>query len=674
MGLLQVIMAVIKVLAHARKGFTKLAGSMVALFIVIKNLRMKKHNQRKRNVRFELPAEMVDAINSIDFKTYSFRNRQPKYKKETVPVEFRNDCMKFVHQLLKHADHRFDGDYKRWNKSKPSAYYEKTYGKYYFNVIVCLLEAGIIQCDDSYIAGKENLGYRLSPHFFDKVESIKTISYTWTYPDKHVIIDPNHFYYINTPLLSTLYNYNSLFQSFILHICTAKFVSSGKVADYTHLSNKYKYLSIDVEAIYSAARKDGLIYVPLNSKPGLIYVPQYSLDFAASCEEVLNSEGFAYRDGDDIIDGCVYGINDWIVGKEYSIKSENLKAKLLQVDYCQASLILYKETFYIDNVVSFVERKVSSLHIHYTSVIRNLLDRNYKLNQNDKNNRLNSVFTNMKSAIMEVIKESNSLVELDLRNSQFAVLAYWLKAEGLINKHSDVKRFYELSITGLLYETMMNETGMKREAMKDEMFGIMFSSENNNTTGKKKIRELFPNVIAFIDNYKSNAKKGYKEFPVELQKREADIFINNLLYRINALSLFAITKHDSLIFKEQDTEIILGIVKTYLNHINFEGTVRLNKTCIFIGSERNADAYSGVLGTPIQDETIPTIDITMEETGADNEEKNAIYASIFYRIEKEYRWTLEIKDRKMDHNSIIALEHMSGKYAPAKELLELIRA
>lgn len=100
---------------------------------------------------------MVDAINAIDFRTYSLRNRQPKYKKETIPVEFRNDCMKFVHQLLKHADHRFDGDYKRWKKSKPSAYYEKTYGKYYFNVIVCLLEAGIIQCDNSYIAGQENL-------------------------------------------------------------------------------------------------------------------------------------------------------------------------------------------------------------------------------------------------------------------------------------------------------------------------------------------------------------------------------------------------------------------------------------------------------------------------------------------------------------------------------------
>lgn len=80
-----------------------------------------------------------------------------------------------------------------------------------------------------------------------------------------------------------------------------------------------------------------------------------------------------------------------------------------------------------------------------------------------------------------------------------------------------------------------------------------------------------------------------------------------------------------------------------------------------------------VMDTQNQDESMSVIDNTQEEYGADNEDKNRIYAERYNQIKERYMKFKEI-NRELDRDSIIGLEIMGDKYKPAKELLELIRA
>lgn len=589
-------------------------------------------NLRKRNVRFDLPADLVNAIEGIDFAAYAHKPGViPFYKKESKIGELRSDCVKFIHELLKYKSYRLNDNSMTWNKSKSSKYFKEVYGRNYFSIITCLRDAGIIQCDDHMIPKKENYGYRISPKFFNTVDDVKNISYTWSYPEKDNSIVPNYSYYIDTPLLSNLTSYNNLLQSLTIHICGAKLVTQHNAIDYQYFNSLYKGLVIDREAILKAAEKDGLVYVVQNSG----YAVQNSLDFEASCEAMLNLKDFAYLDFNELSDDMIFRVEDCIIGREYSIKATTLKEKIYQVAYAEASLILYNDSFYIDNVVSFIEHKVSALHLHYTSVINNLINQDYKLSKSDKNGRLNSVFTNMKSTIMEVIKKDNDLVELDLRNSQFAILANWMKSVGLVKKFPDVAKFYDLATGGVLYQEIIAGTQMEKSVMKQEMFGIMFSSEKNNTAGKKKITKMFQNVIDFVDDYK--VRNGYKSFPVQLQKTEAEIFIDNILYRIQALSLFAITKHDSVICRREDSEQIFMLMKTYLNQINFEATVCIDGDCVTIGDTTN----SGVLDILNQDENNPEYKHPVGDIEVDNGDLNSNSTSkeedYFSKLETEWQ-------------------------------------
>lgn len=236
-------------------------------------------------------------------------------------------------------------------------------------------------------------------------------------------------------------------------------------------------------------------------------------------------------------------------------------------------LIKDGKKYVIANATKFIEEKKIAIGISYLNSLNGLRNGCYISKRNPTNNRLDTNFTNMYSELVNEICIQNNLVQIDLKNSQFAILSNVLKDQ--LNS-SHYKLFKSLSISGQLYSFIAGKLGLKsKKEAKISMFEIMFSSRKNNTIGKKRIRELFPTIIKWIDEYK--LRNGDNEFAIMLQKRESQIFIDLILTKIKSKKFFCLTKHDSVIVHEKDYLEIYKIIQECFDKIEMEGELHIIK-------------------------------------------------------------------------------------------------
>jgi len=151
-------------------------------------------------------------------------------------------------------------------------------------------------------------------------------------------------------------------------------------------------------------------------------------------------------------------------------------------------------------------------------------------------------------------------MEIDMRNSQFAIHAYWLKQSGLCEQFEDAGRYYEICSKGVLYDELASTFNATRDEAKQMMMELAFSSYKYNTATKKKFKQQFPNVVAHIDSFKREEKRS-QLFSIRLQQMEAELFVDNLYPNIKDQGMFCLTKHDSLIVKKEDEERVVGIIE-----------------------------------------------------------------------------------------------------------------
>ena len=236
-------------------------------------------------------------------------------------------------------------------------------------------------------------------------------------------------------------------------------------------------------------------------------------------------------------------------------------------------LIKDGKRYVIADATKFIEEKKIAIGFSYLNSINRLRNGCYKSKRNLTNNRLDTNLTNMYSELVNEICIQNNLVQIDLKNSQFAILSYVLKQE--LNS-SHFKLFKTLSISGQLYAFIADKLSLKtKKEGKISMFEIMFSSRKNNTSGKKRIRELFPTIISWIDSYK--LQHGDNKFSIMLQKKESEIFIDLILNKIKSKKFFCLTKHDSVIVHEKDYLEIHKIIQECFDKIGMEGELHIIK-------------------------------------------------------------------------------------------------
>ena len=85
------------------------------------------------------------------------------------------------------------------------------------------------------------------------------------------------------------------------------------------------------------------------------------------------------------------------------------------------------------------------------------------------------------------------------------------------------------------------------------------------------MKELFPNVINYISDYKR--ENGDSEFAIMLQLKESEIFIDDIWMTLKEDGFFALTKHDSIICKKEDENVIRDFITMYFDSIGLEGTL-----------------------------------------------------------------------------------------------------
>ncbi len=574
---------------------------------------MKQAQMKKTRKQFwtMVPTELKE-----DFKEINFKNDNHK-----------NKALKFINLLQKEG---FQDNYDLLKfRYKPAKWFKKLFqGDYYKEFLGMLTEHEILEVNHYYSKDKkQSKTYRINHKYYCK-DSIHYSSVSYT----------DHNSISNEDIL--LYNYHDI-NSYLPYMRT----DLDKLDLKTFRIDIY---SISKQVIYSMIDDLKINYTAIINKT----------------EEVVSSINSAmFKVDSEIMESYFEVYNRVTKSKQWTTK----KGAMAYVQKAGLSLIQDKDKFYIDDLDRYVETKKKNILASYTLTTKSLQKRIYNINRNETNIRLDTIFTSMCSYTLDIIKEDNNLIEIDLVNSQFAILANWLMNEACY-VNDDVKLFCKLAVEGGLYEYMATHFGITRKEAKSTMMSVSFSSYRSSSEMKKKFAKLFPNVYGFIQGFKKEATKNMEEdnssaFAIQLQKIESRHFICNLLKRIIDKGLFVLTKHDSLIIKEENKPEVLDIVKNYFKTINYQITIKVGDKVI----------HNGHVDIQIQDETIPAADNTRKETGGDNEDKNLIYAERCNQIKERYMRFQKI-DRKLDRDSIIGLQIMSDKYKPAKELLELIRA
>lgn len=137
------------------------------------------------------------------------------------------------------------------------------------------------------------------------------------------------------------------------------------------------------------------------------------------------------------------------------------------------------------------------------------------------------------------------VVEIDINNCQPLLLS-------TIVDHPKYKRDCE---NGVFYDKLAKELNMERKDVKVPAFKYIFFNDKELKSGMlyESMEKIYPGLISQINNIKTNSKLA-----IQLQKIEADIFVNHLAL----IGMDNILRHDSIFVYEENVEDMKRVIKT----------------------------------------------------------------------------------------------------------------
>lgn len=286
-----------------------------------------------------------------------------------------------------------------------------------------------------------------------------------------------------------------------------------------------------------------------------------------------------------------------------SIKREDKDAKyrttswaLSQAKKKGLDLVQDGRKFYYAERKNYIQQKKIRKGYHYSMIVARMDSKIFYASRGAQNRRLNTNLTNYPKKLIKFIShKSGKLSQLDLANSQFRILAqsitrsskgkYFhrycrvtlfqqkdvLDCNGFIL--SDLKRFVDAASSGKFYEEIEQALSLpSRGEAKQAMFELFFSSWKNNSSQKKKLKAVFPNLVKLVDDYKRRHEDN--QFAIALQKIESSIFVDRIY--LEKLSAYMVaTKHDSIICLTKDLPKVQPIVEKELDRVFGKGNYLL---------------------------------------------------------------------------------------------------
>ena len=245
-------------------------------------------------------------------------------------------------------------------------------------------------------------------------------------------------------------------------------------------------------------------------------------------------------------------------GEYFSLSTEEALKK-------NGYVIKDKNKYFICDGAKFLKHKVKNKQISAIESVMKLINMDLYAKRNSTNSRMDTNFTNLPSAIFEKYKEVNKLVEFDVKNNQFAILAHILPKEVV---GEDVELFKFLAKRGELYEYIETKLGLRsRQEAKELLICILFASYR---VLDKRIKEAFPNLCEWIKKWKKeNGDDG--KFPTMLQQKEAEIFVDGVFKTFKKrFGCFLALKHDSVIVNEHKGEEVKKSMQEFFDKINYK--------------------------------------------------------------------------------------------------------
>lgn len=233
-----------------------------------------------------------------------------------------------------------------------------------------------------------------------------------------------------------------------------------------------------------------------------------------------------------------------------------------------------KGVVHIANIENHLRKKKATFNLTAHTSIAQLESSNIYCYRSNVNGRVSHNITNMHNSITSIIIEDNDLVQLDLCNSQMKLLASLLP-DSL--KDESTIRFKDIASRGELYDILGDLcTQGNRSKGKNLAFVVAFGNPGSTTPGYDNMKELFPEVVAWSEDFKN--KRSKREFAIMLQKKESDLFIDGLFAKLIKKDYFCVTKHDSLIVKRSELDSVIGVLEEEFRRVNFECTMTIDYT------------------------------------------------------------------------------------------------
>lgn len=259
--------------------------------------------------------------------------------------------------------------------------------------------------------------------------------------------------------------------------------------------------------------------------------------------------------------------------KAYSYRTSKQNA-LRKAEGLGKLLIKDRSSCYIMGEQEYLSYKRYEVMASDTDALDKLGRRYLRAGRNATNHRLDTSFTNLPNEFMAEICKANNLKTLDIVNSQIALMARVMPDLGT----ADSELFKSISVDGTFYESVQQLLGLKsRKEAKIVSFEMLFSARGNRSRYLKRMREVFPSVMAWVDGYK--LEHGDNMFAVMLQREESKIFVDGLLRRIKVLGYLCFTKHDSIIYRAEDAGEIEKIAEGYFAEIGFSCKYKIEGYC-----------------------------------------------------------------------------------------------
>lgn len=233
------------------------------------------------------------------------------------------------------------------------------------------------------------------------------------------------------------------------------------------------------------------------------------------------------------------------------LKSTNVNLKKLNFDFKAAE--------------NWIEASENPIHkkLQWSNSLSALEYKNYYCKRNTTNTRLDTNITNLKGELLKFATlDKETIASIDLSNSQLCFLIQLMK-EKTTGKEKEIAELNKYISNGTFYEYIQTLLELRtRGEAKKLTFLLLFSKSTLRSNEKAKLRKVLPFLVDFCDSFK--VANGENQLAITLQTKEAKLFIDGILKECLKLKLIVLSKHDSILCKESDIEIVTTIINKYL--------------------------------------------------------------------------------------------------------------